>query len=92
VIRGDYPGLDSRDGLESIATVENGEMIDRNPCSDPQPGDELSDIHYTRRVVQREAQRVLLESWGNRYWMSLRSWQKWCGEGGAKPAAKSEQR
>jgi hypothetical protein len=62
-------------------------MTMRDPRLNPQPGDELSDIHYTRVVVQRDGDRLLLESWGNRYWMSLNSWQKWCRDGGAEPAA-----
>jgi hypothetical protein len=61
-------------------------MTARDPRIDPQPGDELRVGAVIRRVIERAGEKVLVEGWGQRYWMQVKTWQKWCEQSGAKAA------
>jgi len=66
--------------MEGIAAAPKGEDVsERNPRIDPQPGDELRGDNFSiRRVIQREADTLLIERWKRRNWILVQTWQKWC--------------
>jgi hypothetical protein len=49
----------------------------RDPRINPQPGDELRAGALIRRVIERAGEKLLVEGWGQRYWMPLKTWQRW---------------
>lgn len=49
-----------------------------DPRSDPQPGDDLRGDGQSRRIVKREGNKVLIDTWGKRYWLRLDRWEAWC--------------
>jgi hypothetical protein len=55
----------------------------RDPQIDPQQGDELRAGARIRRVIERAEDRLLVEGWGQRYWMPVKTWQRWCEKTGA---------
>ncbi len=60
----------------------------RDPRTDPQPGDELRGDGVSRRVFQRNGERVLIVGPGTRYWMRLDRWQAWCEKSRAEVSEK----
>jgi hypothetical protein len=64
----------------------------RDPRNDPQPGDELRGRgSIFRRILKREGERLLIQRWGQRYWIPVKIWQKWCEQSGAEIATTSNQ-
>ena len=59
-------------------------MTTRDPRTDPQPGDEVRNGDTIRRVIERDGVKLLVEVWGQRYWMQVKGWQKWCEELGTE--------
>jgi hypothetical protein len=57
-------------------------MTGRDPRIDPQPRDELRAGFTVRRVIERDGGRLLVEKWGHRYWIRLKTWQEWCERSG----------
>jgi hypothetical protein len=51
-----------------------------DPRTDPQPGDEVRDTLTIRRVIRRDGDMLICESWQRRYRMRVHRWQKWCEE------------
>jgi len=58
-----------------------------DPRTDPQAGDEVRDASTIRRVIQRDGDILICESWQKRYRMGLDGWRKWCQESSAKASA-----
>lgn len=56
--------------------------MSRDPRSDPQPGDLFRDRFepFPRKVLRREADRLLIEIGGRRGWTRLTKWQEWAGQ------------
>ena len=59
-------------------------MSFRDPRIDPQTGDELRAGFTVRRVIERDGERVLVEKWGHRNWIRLKTWQEWCERSGTQ--------
>ena len=59
-------------------------MSERDPRTDPQPGDEVRSGTIMRRVVKREGGELLIQSEHTRYWVRIDRWQRWCQQGGAE--------
>jgi hypothetical protein len=57
----------------------------RDPQTDPQPGDEVRNGAVIRRVIERAGEKLLVEGWGQRYWIQVQTWQKWCEQSRRKP-------
>jgi len=55
----------------------------RDPRIDPQPGDEFRAGSVFRRILKRDGERLLIERWGQHYWIEVKTWQKWCEELGS---------
>jgi hypothetical protein len=52
--------------------------MNRDPRTDPQPGDEIRLQGSIRRVTWRRGERLRCQSGAMRFPLSLRSWQEWC--------------
>lgn len=59
-------------------------MTPRDLRFDPQTGDEVRNGDIIRRVIERAGEMLLVEGWGQRYWIKVRTWQRWCEHSGAK--------
>jgi hypothetical protein len=57
----------------------------RDPRIDPQPGDEVRNGDVIRRVIERNGEKLLVEGWGQRYWIKVQTWQEWCEQSRRKP-------
>ena len=63
----------------------------RDPRSDPQPGDEMvSATGEVRRVIRRDADRLLCEYGVMRHSVTLRRWMVWCEKNHAMPLARDQ--
>ena len=55
----------------------------RDPRTDPQPGDILRGDGKVRRVIKRDGDLLICETFGRRYRMRVDSWRDWCAKSGA---------
>jgi hypothetical protein len=59
-----------------------GEAMNRDPRTDPQPGDVLRDPidSFPRTVIQRDGDRLRMQiGRDSRSWCSLETWIRWAG-------------
>ena len=64
----------------------------RDPRTNPQPGDEVRNGATIRRVIKRDTENLLIEGWGQRYRIKLKTWQGWCEDRRAEVAASADRR